>query len=756
MQNYNNYLLPKTCFTSVLLVLTTLLGQVTLHAADEVTIDQVRIGLNGYYKVGMVAPVQFQVITAGDYQQLSPQIRVVDPDGHAVVTTLSPINIDAEPVLVSAEFRSGKLEGPVQINLMDDEKIVGSKMTYVAANEEIHPLKQDAQLWIVDGEQPAFEAAAKKYSEQVSGGIAVVQLSEAISRFTDPLVYEAVDLIVLNAESLITPAFANMLDQWVGRGGRLVISVGGESESLTGSALADWLPMMPTGTVSIQSLTALNQLIPGSEPIRFLRAIEGAQLDRKPGKVLVNGLETPLLIRAAHGLGTVTILSVRLDRKPLSRWNSQAEFAMVLADLKLEDSRRENKQSVDAELSPTGVTDLQTQLIHALDEYEAISRPSYWMVIGWGAVLILLIGPLDYLLVNYILQKPQMTWGSLGLIIIAMTWWMYQTSVSANAVEQQAQQMELIDVDLSRNTIRGRAWYNFYSEATQQYSVRSEVRDLLSNQPVDKSAVQFIQTSWVGRPETSYRGMYRSGGFEKRKPAYHLDSNHKAVTDLPVRVYSTGLVGSEWERPLPKNATEKNSLVQFELLDPGNGRLSGELTYHGQQELSDWFVAYGNFAYFPRTPRGETQQPLRPGDRFNIDQARSNLLRGVLIGLTHTSIFSDGQMRGSANVNREIYDPLSQVAFPILKTLSFHEVTGGADYTTLSNQSLRTADLSHLLSLNRAVLFGSIKSPLTTFEVDESSVELTSQESVVRFIMPVEVEQIDVNAPPDPSLLRIE
>lgn len=740
----------------MLLVLTTLLGQVTLHAADEVTIDQVRIGLNGYYKVGMVAPMQFQVTAAGDYQQLTPQIRVVDPDGHAVITTLSTLDVGSEPKLISTDFRSGKLEGPVQINILDGERIVGSKFTYVATKSEIHPLKQDAQLWIVDGEQPAFESAALKFFNDVSGGISVVKLSEAITSFTDPLVYEAVDLIVLNAESSITPAFAKMLDKWVARGGRLVISIGEDAESLSGSSLADWLPCLPTGTVSIHSLTAFNQLIPGSEPIRFLRALVGAKFEEKPGKVLVRGLETPLLIRAAHGLGTVTLLSVRLDHKPLSSWDSQAEFAMLLADLKLDDSRRENKQSVNAELSPTGVTDLQTQLVHALDEYESINRPSYWVVIGWGAVLILLIGPLDYLLVNFVLQKPQMTWFSLSLIVVGMTWWMYQTSVAANAIEQQAQLMELIDIDLSMDKIKGRAWYNFYSDATEQYSIRPQVQDLLSTGDVEASGVQYLQTSWVGRPETSYRGMYRSGGFESRKPAYHLNSNHNEVSDLPVRVYSTGLIGTEWEMPLEKNSLEKNSLVQFDLLDPGNGRLSGQLTYHGQQELTDWFVAYGNFAYFPRTPRGETQQPLRTGDQFVIDQARSNLLRGVLIGLTHTSIFSDGEVRGSANVNREIYDPLSQAAFPILKTLSFHEVTGGTDYTTLSNQSLRSADLSHLLSLDRAVLFGRIKSPLTKFEVNEELIEVSSQESVLRFIMPVDVDQIDVNAPPDPSLLKLK
>ncbi|MBT5017276.1 MAG: hypothetical protein HON04_00860, partial [Planctomicrobium sp.] len=171
---------------------------------------------------------------------------------------------------------------------------------------------------------------------------------------------------------------------------------------------------------------------------------------------------------------------------------------------------------------------------------------------------------------------------------------------------------------------------------------------------------------------------------------------------------------------------------------------------------SQWFVAYGNFAYFPRTPQGEAQQPLQPGDEFNISEARSNLLRGVLTGITQTSIFNDRILNANTGSNRGIYNPLSRDPFPILRTLSFHDVTGGTSYTQLNNQSLSSADLSPLIELRRAVLFGRLKTPVTNFSVNDETENYVNQESVLRIILPVRVDQIDINAPPDPSLLRIK
>lgn len=719
------------------------------NAADDIVIENVRIGIDGYFQVGCQAPLEFTVRNqSGTPAVLTPQIRVVDPDGHGVITALPEREVGKEPITIRTLFRSGKIEAPIQIEFLSEEEVVFRQTFRVDNAQDVECLQQNSHLWMLDGEQPAYRSAISKFSQSEMGEIRTAYFADNIERITNSSALESVELMVINADVTVSELASKRIQDWVQRGGRLVIAVGEAVQELQASPLSAWLPLMPSETIKIQNLSSLNQFVPGSEPIRFLGSIDGAKFEPTSGNVLVSGLETPLVIRSAYGLGTVTFIGIRLDKKPLSTWESGAELAMLLAGFDSEANSRVSTKTAEAELNPTGVTDLQTQLIHALDDYPEIERPSYWVVIGWGALLLFIIGPLDYLLVHHLLGRPQLTWVTLTAWLIGMTFWTYSSSKSVNSSEGQMQQIELLDVDLTTQKVRGRSWFNFYSPASKRYEISTNVNKKLLP---ESTSTEFTQTSWVERPESSYRGMYRSGGFETNKPAYHLSPDQRQISDLPVRVYSTGLVGTEWEAQLPSA-----ELVESNLVDPGNHRLKGRLKYQGTQELSQWFVAYGNFAYFPRTRAGETQAPLKPGDEFNITNARSNLLRGVLTGMTQTSIFNDGNASSKANSNREFYNPLSRDPVPILRTLSFHDVTGGTSHTQLDNQSLRSADLSPLINLRRAVLFGRLKTPLTNFSLDDEKENYVDQESVIRIILPVMVDQIDVNAPPDPTLLKIK
>src|SRR5690606_32170498 len=129
-------------------------------------------------------------------------------------------------------------------------------------------------------------------------------------------------------------------------------------------------------------------------------------------------------------------------------------------------------------------------------------------------------------------------------------------------------------------------WLNFYSPETRRNHVQASLQGHALFKEELKSSPTFLQTSWIERPESSYRGMYRSGGLETQKPNYHLSADRQTIPDLPTRIYSTGSIGSEWEVPL-----NPDQVVEFDLHDPGTGRLEGSLTYLGAQELTEWFVA---------------------------------------------------------------------------------------------------------------------------------------------------------------------
>jgi hypothetical protein len=69
--------------------------------------------------------------------------------------------------------------------------------------------------------------------------------------------------------------------------------------------------------------------------------------------------------------------------------------------------------------------------------------------------------------------------------------------------------------------------------------------------------------------------------------------------------------------------------------------------------------------------------------------------------------------------------------------LTFHNEAGGALYTGLGNGALRQFDWSPLLDLNRAVLIGRIRRPLTHWKVDREAVDPDQSFAFVRILLPV-------------------
>lgn len=740
------------CALVVLLTVLTVQADSAWAAESPIRISEIEIGIDGHFRVGCHAPIEFTVqlresATEGSDWNVEPRIRAVDPDGHAVCHRLPPIELSAEPTRVRGRFRSGKLEAPITIELLRDDQLIASQTIRMDHTEERGCLRQDAHIWLVVGEHPGFTAAASLFESHDPEAIHVAHRDDLLLHLSDARALDSVTLVVINADVPVDSTTAEALRDWVRRGGTLALFIGDQSRSLSASPLATWLPTLPQGTIELRNLNSLNTFVPGSEPLRMLGSLPAAQVRSTQGHVLAADLGNPLLLRDAYGRGVVVLSSVAMDQKPLSNWTARADFALKLVGIEApwKSAASNSNQSFDM----TGVTDLQTQLIHTLDVYETVDRPSYWVVIGFCAVCLLIVGPLDFFLLHRVLKRPQLTWVTLPIWLMIMTSWALSSATKTNQVGESARQLDLVDIDVSNHTISGRSWFDFYSAATQRNSISTSVLLPVRQDASTKTQTpQFLTTSWVERPETSYRGMYRTGGLDAGKPKYRLSSDDRAIEGYPTRVWSTGLVATEWE-----TAIDAQRWVQSNLHDPGNGRLTGHVTYLGPGEISQWFVAYGDFAYFPRSRAGQDQAPLLTGDRFELRSARSNLLRGVLVGLTHTSIF-DEQLKTEALVNRENYDPMSRNPYTIFRILSFHEVTGGTGYTGLRNDSLADADLSRLLSLRRAVLFGRLQKPLTDWSLNDHAPAYTQQEAFVRLILPVQYQQADLNAPPDPTLLK--
>ena len=145
--------------------------------------------------------------------------------------------------------------------------------------------------------------------------------------------------------------------------------------------------------------------------------------------------------------------------------------------------------------------------------------------------------------------------------------------------------------------------------------------------------------------------------------------------------------------------------------------------------------------------------PLSSGTTWNLANAGSNLLRGRLVTLIEKGTISGEGVEPDSELSRRAYDSQQVDPFRIGMTVSFYKLLGGEGYTKLQNQSLNRFDVSELLDLNRAVLFGRIKESPTTITVDGKKLPIENQTSLIRIMIPVKPAERSSDAPPTKDIL---
>ena len=110
---------------------------------------------------------------------------------------------------------------------------------------------------------------------------------------------------------------------------------------------------------------------------------------------------------------------------------------------------------------------------------------------------------------------------------------------------------------------------------------------------------------------------------------------------------------------------------------------------------------------------------------------------GYLTGATQSFVETQSGRLEELRTEHADYDPLNRDPLDILRMLTFHGEAGGTLYTGLGNGALRQLDWSPLLDLNRAVLIGRIRKPLTHWKVDGQTVDPDQSSTFVRIVLPV-------------------
>ena len=719
-----------------------------LHAQEPagatVLVENIRVGLNGHTKVGRWAELTVSV-EVKQPTTLELSVETLSPYGNEVVFPSQPQQFsEAGQFELHTHFKLGRLDSPIRLQLSAGENVVFEQRLIPGNSAEFSLVKKQSDfLYLTVGAPSGFEFTESSAEREIN----VFDVESPSLLPMNALGYEAVNAVIISGKYQMDQQRSEALRDWVQLGGHLVISVATETEQYKNSPLAEWVPVSVSGQSQLRELSGLEIFTGGNVRIPIRRSAQTAKFSFKSGKALAEGLNGPLLVRTAYGFGRVTFLGVDLNRAPLSEWKILNNFCrkVVLHPISEKNSNRSNNRR---QLTHSGITELASQINASQEYFPDLKRSSIWSVMGMIMGYLLLIGPFDYLLVHRILKKPHLTWVTFPtMVLLVGTFGIL--GASSNGDQLQLNQLDILDIDGSSNLARTRSWMTVYSPETRRYQVSAKPLNVnwqptQADQPIAPTSTA-PRLSWNGIPEETFGGMYRSGGIDLGSPGYQLFPNAAGVKNLPINIWSTSNLQAEWNYKSP-------SFIQSQLKGNGLGRLSGTFSHNLPFALEDWIIAYGKRVYRPLAGRLKKQKPkLLPGVVWdpNGPNVYQRELQGFLTGTTASRVTGDQDDQSRIVIEQTDYDSLNPVPYNMIRTLTFYEIVGGRGYTGLGNASLDNLDLSGLLDLNRAVLFGKIEKPSGQVEIDGKLIEPDRLSSFIRIVIPVERDETVIRELPN-------
>jgi hypothetical protein len=668
-----------------------------------------------------------------------PQVIAADADSLPVRYELPKL----EDGKSEGQFRVGQTGSAIRVELLggDDKKSVLQSVTLNPKNSDINYAPPYVRDWGTLTNDPLLGEILSKLTKQLAndGGTSPVK-ANVLTRL-DGQSLRSLDALFITTQTLasLDPASMDAVRSWVGGHGHLVVLPKAPGDANVPPALPDWLPIKVDaagGSPRFRDLLVLSAQVPGASFLRAPReGVPGWKISTPEGNSLAKILDDELLLRSAYGRGSVTMLAIDPTLPPLSDWDSLPAFLGSLVNFTPSKAAQQKK----LDLNPTGISDLQTQVLRVTNAFPAIQRPSYWGALGMILLAFLVIGPLDYLIVHLLLKRPHWTWVTLPIWIIGLTMAGVAYGESANGQTDYLNQVDLLDIDETLGRMSARTWATLYSPISKRIEVNLKPASaFIRGNKADSTEVQ-----WSGRPEMGFRGMHREGGLDLGTSGYRLEQPgaglQKTMTGYPLQAGSTCDLEGQWTAKLPE------PLVVGDLEGDRLSRFKGQFTCKFAGGLTDWFIAYGSFAYFsPSNAAGAEWMTLDPDEQVDASKLQARILRDFLNGRMQAN-----GARAEQVFVRAAYDSSGTDAYSLFRLISFYREAGGQDYAGLTNWPLLPLDETAIVENGNAVLFGRLADPnasATELQLKNSDPK-RQQQCFVRVVLPVRQVGLDLSFP---------
>lgn len=741
-----------------------LVSLAVLLMADAVAADRpepraelrarLRVGFDGVYRTGSWTPLTVEFPASLEEAPRAVCVWIEDPDGQYVRSTPAPLMTGTDGRRVARlTVRFGR---PTARVLVEEVRGTDGGATAPASGLERTdatpqslpaPIAATDTVMLVLGDLPAAERASRLLARDDGTRPRVVAINDgadgagaggAAMLGTTARDFDGADAIVVCGRAVATldPATLRGVDDWVRQGGQLVFVAGMTAVDVErgGTAAAGWLPGPVEKLVPLRRGNAIETYARASRPLDK-GALAGLEMPLFKNPHAVEGsveafegrgaTDLPLVVRRAHGLGTVVWIGIDIDKPPFRDWSGSDSLIVEMLR-----GRRATQGAGRTGETDRGSFDLAGQLRQAIDRFPGVAPIPFEVIAGLGVLYVACLYPFDWWLVSGRrrggqaggLRSSWLAWLSLPLVVAASSGLAWAAGQRFKGTEWRTSAAAFVDVDQGSGLMRVASFAGIWSPMNARLDLAVEPDEGRLAVGGDR-AVQ-SDVSWFAACGRGIGGTDASAAHPSLAASDYGYGRSSATLDgVPIAASSSRLFEAEITGRTTSPAVESTLAME------GQGTLRGEVTNRLPFPLEGCILAHAGWLYDVGT--------LATGQSFEPGAGRGP--RSLAGALT----------RRTQNKDREVnvrWDIAESDLVRILEIAGFHAAAGGSGYTSLESGRLGRFDLSPLLPLDRAVLVGRGPAPvewrcrpqsLTGVDDSGSVPPMPGQASLWRIVIPL-------------------
>ncbi|MBZ0308247.1 MAG: hypothetical protein K8I82_19435, partial [Anaerolineae bacterium] len=413
-------------------LLPVLVGFSPLPQSDDGITMTIKPGIDGWYRYGQWIPVQLLVESENRTIEGRIQVRVTDVTttaGNQPVTTYRiPFTIaGGGSKRVFLYISVNNFERNVQVELLDNNDNI-----VLSQRENIRQISYQDILYAVVSESSTGVIDASSRQIGYGANYQANWRPEDIPPNADAL--RSVDVMVFSDTDTgqLTTEQQQAVEEWVIAGGHLIVT-GGPNWQRTTAGLLELLPTQPSGTQTVEDLSALGTYLGEPGDSLIAQTILTENTPKEGASVLLDIDDIPFIVRNTQGAGTVDFMASDTTIDPLRSWDGTDTLWYEIV--------------ISARARPSWTYGIERfeEAGNAVSNVTGFNLPSVIQLTLFLIAYIGLIGPLNYIILNY-LGRRELAWFTIPVLIIIFTITAYYTGFSLRGDDVTVNQVNVIQI----------------------------------------------------------------------------------------------------------------------------------------------------------------------------------------------------------------------------------------------------------------------------------------------------------------------